>query len=106
MLYWNNIELNNTINIYNPQKKYIICNPWNGGFNNVRMSFEIAACIALRLQRILVIPDAYEIYLLKNMNGFDTFFELKDIGITILTATEFCKTKNIPKDLYKIWMMF
>lgn len=102
MLYWNNIELNNTINIYNPQKKYIIFNSWPGGFNNVRMSFEIAACIALRLQRILVIPDAYEIYLLKNINGFDTFFELKDIGITILTVTEFCKTKNIPNDWNKI----
>jgi len=102
MLYWNNVELNNTINIYNPQQKYVIFNPYHGGFNNVRMSFEIAACIAYRLNRILIMPDEFKISHLHNIHGFYSFFERNDIGISTITMNDFCILKNIPNDWNKI----
>jgi hypothetical protein len=102
MFYWNNISLNNPINSYNLQKKYIFCDPWYGGFNNVRMSFEIAASIAFRLNRILVVPDELNISHLHNINKFDTFFEINDIGINVITMNEFCILKHIPNDMNKI----
>lgn len=94
MLYWNSNKIKND---FHSIDKYILCKPWNGGFNNIRMSFEISACIAYRLNRVLVIPDPYKIYLLNNnINGFDTFFEKKDYGIKIITLSEFSKNENIP----------
>jgi len=102
MLYWNNLDLDNSMLKHVPQKKYIICDPWNGGFNNVRMSFEIAAALAFRLNRILVVPDQYKISMLENINGFDTFFEWSDLGISVLTKSQFCLEQGLKNDWEEI----
>ena len=100
MRYWDKDK--EFISNYNPTKKYILNKFWKGGFNNVRMSFEIAACIAYRLNRILVIPDSYVIEHLKNTNTMDNFFEKSDYGITVISLSEFSKENNIPNDWKEI----
>ena len=52
-----------------------------GGFNNVRMSFEIIFIIAAALDRILVLPPEQPMYLLRNDDlkkhrGLDGFFDM------------------------------
>jgi hypothetical protein len=66
LFYWKNINFENKYKI--TKEKYLIFKPWNGGFNNVKMSFEIALVIAYRLNRILVLPssDTFNIDHLKN----------------------------------------
>ena len=55
LLYWNKINFNKNYQLL--PNKYLIFKPWNGGFNNFRMSFEIACVLAYRLNRILVLPN-------------------------------------------------
>lgn len=95
LLYWKNTNLYTAIETYNCNGKYIIFKPWHGGFNNVRMSFELACTIAFRLNRILVIPNPYRITHLANINGFDTFFDIHDIGIKTISINDFCQIHKI-----------
>ena len=98
MLYWNSDVTYNT-NSYRTDNKYVILKPWSGGFNNIRMSFEIAACIAYRLNRILIIPEAYKMYLLENSNSLDNFFERIDYKIKIqsMSTNNFQELEKISK---------
>ena len=99
LLYWKSRKFETN---YNPTDKYIFCKPWEAGFNNIRMSFEIAACIAYRFNRVLVIPDPYKISHLDNVHGLDDFFEKLDYGINTLTLSEFTKKANIPNNWKEI----
>ena len=51
MLYWNNVDLRDSLQNYHAQDKYISFQPWPGGFNNIRMSLEIAAVFAFLFNR-------------------------------------------------------
>ena len=74
---------------YAPKDKYIVFKPWPGGFNNIRMSLEIAACLAFTLNRILVLPPEYRMYLLNNSNSMSTFFDIDDLGVKTMSFEEF-----------------
>jgi hypothetical protein len=95
LLYWKNNLLANIIDSYKCNGKYIIFEPWNGGFNNIRMSFELASTIAFRMNRILVMPNPYRITHLLNINDFDTFFDISEIGIKTINIDDFCNIHNI-----------
>ena len=53
--------------------RYMVFQPWHGGFNNDRMSFEIALAWAIVTRRTLVIPPAYHWYLLDISEAHDYF---------------------------------
>ena len=93
--YWNKIELIDSMFDYIPQNKYVVFKPWPGGFNNIRMSLEIAACIAFIQNRILVLPPEYRMYLLDNTNLMSTFFDINDIGIKTMSFEEFENKFNV-----------
>ena len=87
--YWDDPELIDSLFEYTPKDKYIVFKPWPGGFNNIRMSLEIAACLAFTLNRILVLPPEYKMYLLDNTNSMSSFFAIDDLGIKIISFEEF-----------------
>jgi len=93
--YWNDSELIDSIFNYNPINKYIVYKPWPGGFNNIRMSLELAAVIAFMLDRVLVLPPEYKMYLLDNTNSMSTFFNINDLGIKTMSFEEFESKFNI-----------
>jgi hypothetical protein len=93
--YWQHPELSDAILGYYPENKYLVFKPWPGGFNNIRMSLEIAACIAFLQNRILVLPLEYRMYLLQNVNSFSTFFDIDDIGIKTISFQDFTNKFNI-----------
>lgn len=98
--YWHGIEFTS---FYQPEEKYIIFNPYNAGFNNVRMSYEIACVMAYALNRILVLPEALRInHLLQSSNlNYNLFFDANNIGISAIERIEFDKKNNI-KDAFAI----
>ena len=88
---------------YNGDKGYLFFQPWPGGFNNIRMSFEQALCLAYLTNRILIFPPDYNMYLLQGeKNNFNRFFEVKDLGIKQINFEEFCQLKNIEPSLDKL----
>lgn len=89
--YWEDINLIDSLSNYFSENKYLVFKPWPGGFNNIRMSLEIAACIAFLQNRILVLPPEYHMYLLENVNSMSTFFDIKDLGIKTISFKEFNK---------------
>lgn len=102
LLYWKDATLPSVIKTYNCIDKYIIFEPWHGGFNNIRMTFELVCVLAFRLNRILVLPNPYRITHLANTNGFDTFFDINDIGIPTITIDDFCNLHNISNNWSEI----
>jgi hypothetical protein len=93
--YWNDTDLIDSMFDYAPKDKYIVFKPWPGGFNNIRMSLEIAACLAFILNRILVLPPEYRMYLLNNTNSMSTFFDINDLGIKTMSFEEFENKFNV-----------
>jgi len=93
--YWEDINLIDSLSNYQPKNKYLVFRPWPGGFNNIRMSLEIAACIAFLQNRILVLPPEYHMYLLQNINSMSTFFDINDLGIKTISFEKFGNLFNI-----------
>jgi hypothetical protein len=93
--YWNDSELIDSNVGYKAEEKYLVFRPWPGGWNNIRMSLEIAACIAFLQNRILVLPPEYKMYLLDNTNSMSTFFDINDIGIKNISFENFLVSFNI-----------
>jgi GDP-fucose protein O-fucosyltransferase len=87
--YWDDFELIDSLFDYTPKNKYLVFRPWPGGFNNIRMSLELAACVAFLQNRILVLPPEYRMYLLNNTNSLSTFFDINDLGIKTMSFEEF-----------------
>lgn len=56
--------------------KYISFDPWWGGFNNVRMSYETAAAISVVTGRKLILPPAVYILFLSEHDDKSTFFDI------------------------------
>jgi hypothetical protein len=53
--------------------KYLVFQTWRGGFNNERMSLELALVFAISLGRVLVLPPTFDIYLLDDSHLGDYF---------------------------------
>jgi len=80
---------------YDGSAGYAILKPWPGGFNNIRMSLELAVCAAYISNRVLVLPPKYKMYLLQDEFGLEDFFDMSDVGIKTMTLNEFCQLHNI-----------
>jgi hypothetical protein len=60
------------------QNKYLVFQTWRGGFNNERMSLELAFTLAVVLGRVLVFPPSFDVYLLDNSHLGD-YFDLEHL---------------------------
>ena len=87
---------------YTGDKGYLFFQPWSGGFNNIRMSFEQAVCLAYLTNRILVLPPTYNMYLNEGKNTLSDFFETKNLGVKHISFEELCGIKNIEQNLDKL----
>jgi len=83
---------------YNGKDGYVAMRPYPGGFNNIRMSLELGVCICYLLNKTLVLPPKYNMYLLKDNFGFEDFFDVDDLGISTITFKDFCKQNNIDEN--------
>jgi hypothetical protein len=84
---------------YNGSSGYLAFTPWPGGFNNIRMSFELAVCLSYLTNRTLILPPAHQMYLLEGEATIEDFFDLENLGISYFTFHEFCSKKNIEHSL-------
>mmetsp|Transcript_4018 Transcript_4018/g.7053 ORF Transcript_4018/g.7053 Transcript_4018/m.7053 type:complete len:559 (+) Transcript_4018:131-1807(+) len=73
-----------------PTDRFVTFSPWKGGFNNIRMSLEIAAAFAIATNRTLVIPPAQSMYL-RGKSSLTSYFDLEDMrrGLSVVTYDEF-----------------
>ena len=73
-------------------EKYVSFEPWQGGFNNERMSLEQAAAVAVLLDRTLVLPPKRSIYL-RGSTAFTDYFDLADMqrGLRVVSFDDFSK---------------
>jgi hypothetical protein len=55
------------------RRKYLVFQTWRGGFNNERMSLELALVHAIALGRVLVLPPTFDMYLLDESHLGDYF---------------------------------
>ncbi len=96
-LYWLKYDFDNLFKFYNGTGGYLVFRPWPGGFNNIRMSLELAAVIAYLKNRILVLPPSYHMYLLNGDSNLFDFFDLDDIGIDTVCFETFCDKEGIKR---------
>lgn len=95
--YWKKINCT-PLSSYVPNDKYIIVTPWRGGMNNVRLSFELSCALAYCTNRVLVVPDlCYIDHLSSEKWWYDLrlFFDFDDLGISVMTLSDFCNKENI-----------
>lgn len=94
-VYYTKWNFENIFRHYNGDRGYLIFRPWPGGFNNIRMSLELAVCISYICNRTLVLPPKYSMYLLEGQSDMETFFDTSDLGVKTITFSNFCNKKNI-----------
>eukprot|EP01063_Lacrimia_lanifica_P005038 TRINITY_DN12863_c0_g1_i1.p1 TRINITY_DN12863_c0_g1~~TRINITY_DN12863_c0_g1_i1.p1 ORF type:complete len:469 (+),score=143.76 TRINITY_DN12863_c0_g1_i1:96-1409(+) len=58
-------------------QRYLTFTPWNGGWNNRRMSLEIAVVLAVATNRTLVLPPVSTAAQMHGELGYEDFFDLK-----------------------------
>lgn len=95
--YWLKYDSDNLFKLYDGTDGYLVFRPWPGGFNNIRMSLELAAVFAYIKNRTLVLPPTYKMYLLRGDSNLSDFFDLDDIGIKTICFEEFCDMEGIKR---------
>lgn len=88
-------QLSDSLDGYDGSVGYLLYKPWNGGFNNVRMSYELAAALAFETNRTLVLPPSAKIYLLETRSEVGTFFDMVNAGVKLVTLDELAKRKGV-----------
>ena len=58
------------------------------------MSLELSVCLAYLTNRTLVLPAAYEMYLLNGSSSFSDFFDTENLGVKVLKFEDFCKQND------------
>jgi len=112
LAYWNEPQGTRDATFISPfgdgprsKAKYLAFTPDKGGFNNIRMSFEIILIIAAALGRILVLPPEQPMYLLRNdgakkHRGLNGFFDMEGDyfkkRVRYLTMEQFIKIEGHP----------
>lgn len=85
--YWNNNSDKSIEYKYN-NYKYLCFKPKPGDYNSIRVSLELATCLAYLLNRVLVIPSEDEL----NLNNI---FDLENCNINMISFDNFCYLKQI-----------
>lgn len=94
-LYWLKYDTTDILRKYNGLDGFLVFKPWPGGFNNIRMSLELAVALAYLSNRTLVLPPTYSMYLLEGDSNLGDFFDLDDLGIETIAFEDFCGVKGI-----------
>ena len=96
--YWRETEHLWPSEVFPPTEKYLSFEPWQGGFNNIRMSLEMAAALAFALKRTLVLPPAYRMYL-RGHSSLQDYFDLTDLGkgLPVVTYEQFAERVDLKK---------
>lgn len=78
-----------------------------GGFNNIRMQFEIVIVMAHMLKRTLVLPPRQRYYLIGDDQAFDAFFDVDALRkvLNVITMDEYLtihgQEMNSPHDIHE-----
>jgi hypothetical protein len=74
-----------------PSKRFFVFQTWQGGFNNERMSYELAVLTSFLTRRTLVLPPPYPLYLLDS-SSLEDYFDIEALraaGLDVITFAEF-----------------
>lgn len=93
--YFEELDFPDLFNEYTGSNGHLVYRPWDGGFNNIRMSYEIATCLAFLLDKTLVLPLPYKIYLLDKEAGLDFYFDMSDTGIFTTPFKDYAKMVGV-----------
>jgi hypothetical protein len=114
MVYWrdipNDAQFHSPFAKYGPSPKYLVFEPDEGGWNNIRMSMETATALAHAMGRILVLPPEQNMYLLNKDKGannrftFRKFFPFDAISeehpaVDVISMEEFLEREVMPGNL-------
>lgn len=94
-LYFLKWDFSDIFKFYTGNNGYIVFRPWPGGFNNIRMSLELAVGLSFLTNRKLVLPPEYNMYLLEGSSKLEAFFNTVDLGVIAIPFLSFCEDKNI-----------
>jgi len=99
LYYWKQQKVKALNEAYWPRatgNRYLAFQSWHAGFNNERISLELAYIFAGLTNRTLVLPPSYRHYNLKSFM-YEKFFELEDMdkGMPVITYEEFAKLEGI-----------
>lgn len=99
LYYWRNQKVKAVNNEYWPRangQKYLAWQSWHAGFNNERISLELAFVFAGLTNRTLVLPPGYRHYNLKQFM-YEKFFEFSDMdaAMPVITYAQFAEQEGI-----------
>jgi hypothetical protein len=79
------------------QERFLTFEPDHGGWNNIRLQFEVAIVFAHSTNRTLVLPPKKHYYLLGPGLDVGSFYDIEDLGraMPVITAEEFLERMGL-----------